>query len=133
MSLICAKGHEFSNAITSGPREKLLISLCFGVLMDCQAWNCYIQGQEGEYMSARLQTATVNATARVIQNLAEQNHVTYHATDNDRLAHHMTRLAGDVVELDPIEQLLVGLQRVGRIDRALMVRLQARYLRETKP
>jgi DNA topoisomerase IA len=87
----------------------------------------------GEYMSARLQTATVNATGRVIQNLAEQNHVTYHATDNDRLAHHMTRLAGDVVELDPIEQLLVGLQRVGRIDRALMVRLQARYLRETKP
>jgi hypothetical protein len=54
-------------------------------------------------------------------------------TDNDRLAHHMTRLAGDVVELDPIEQLLIGLQRVGRIDRSLMVRLQARYLRETKP
>jgi len=84
-------------------------------------------------MSARLQTATVNATARVIQNLAEQNHVTYHVTDNDRLAHHMTRLAGDVVELDSIEQLLIGLQRIGRIDRTLMVRLQARYLRESKP
>ncbi len=50
-------------------------------------------------MSVRRQTATVTATARVIQNLAEQNHVTYHATDSDRLAHHMTRLAGDVVEL----------------------------------
>jgi len=37
-----------------------------------------------------------------------------------------------VVELDPIEQLLIGLQRAGRIDRTLMVRLQARYLRETK-
>ena len=84
-------------------------------------------------MSTRRQIATVNATARVIQNRAEQNHVTYHVTDNDRLAHHMTRLAGDVVELDPIEQLLIGLQRVGRIDRSLMVRLQARYLRETKP
>jgi hypothetical protein len=84
-------------------------------------------------MSTRRQTAPINATARVIQNLAAQNHVTYHLTDNDRLAHHMTRLAGDVVELDPIEQLLVGLQRVGRIDRTLMVRLQARYLRETKP
>ena len=84
-------------------------------------------------MSTRRQTATVNATARVIQNLAEQNHVTYHVTDNDRLAYHMTRLAGDVVELDPIEQLLIGLQRVGRIDRSLMVRLQARYLRETEP
>ena len=33
--------------------------------------------------------------------------------------------------LDPIEQLLIGLQRAGRIDRTLMVRLQARYLRET--
>jgi reverse gyrase len=82
-------------------------------------------------MSARRQTAT--ATARVIQNLAEQYHVTYHVTDSDRLAHHITRLAGDVVELDPIEQLLIGLQRAGRIDRRLMVRLQARYLRETKP
>jgi hypothetical protein len=28
--------------------------------------------------------------------------------------------------------LLIGLQRAGRIDRTLMVRLQARYLRETK-
>lgn len=83
-------------------------------------------------MSPRRQTATVNATARVIQNLAVQNHVTYHVTDNDRLAHHMTRLAGDVVELDPIERLLIGLQRAGRIDRTLMVRLQARYLRESK-
>lgn len=83
-------------------------------------------------MSARRQTSAVNATARVIQNLAAQNHVTYRATDNDRLAHHITRLAGDVVELDPIEQLLIGLQRAGRINRALMVRLQARYLRETK-
>jgi len=79
-------------------------------------------------MPARRQTATVNATARVIRNLAEQNH----ATDSDRLAHHITRLAGDVVEFDPIEQLLIGLQRAGRIDRKLMVRLQARYLRETK-
>jgi hypothetical protein len=84
-------------------------------------------------MSTRHQTATVTATARVIQNLARENRVTYHATDNDRLAHHITRLAGDAVEFDPIEQLLIGLQRVGRIDRSLMVRLQARYLRETKP
>lgn len=84
-------------------------------------------------MSAARQAATVNATARVIQNLAEQNRVTYHMTDSDRLAHHITRLAGDTVELDPIEQLLIGLQRAGRIDRVQMVRLQARYLREAKP
>ena len=82
-------------------------------------------------MSARRQTESVSATARVIQNLAEQNHVTYHLTDSDQLAHHMTRLTGDVVEIDPIEQLLIGLQRAGHIDRTLMVRLQARYLRES--
>jgi hypothetical protein len=56
-----------------------------------------------------------------------------YAGTSDRLAHHITRLAGDVVELDPIEQLLIGLQRAGRIDRVQMVRLQARYLREAKP
>ena len=84
-------------------------------------------------MSARRNIATTNATARVIQNLAVQNNVTYHVTDSDRLALHITRLAGDDIQLDPIEQMLVGLQRIGRIDRTLMVRLQARYLRETKP
>ena len=83
-------------------------------------------------MPVRRETATVIATTRIIQNLAKQNHVTYHVTDCDRLAHDMTRLAGDMVEFDPIEQLLIGLQRAGRIDRTLMVRLQARYLRETK-
>jgi hypothetical protein len=84
-------------------------------------------------MSTRRQTATVNATARVIKNLAERHQVTYHVTGNDRLAYHISRLAGDDVEFDPIEQMLIGLQRAGRIDRVQMVRLQARYLREAKP
>jgi hypothetical protein len=83
-------------------------------------------------MSARRQTATANATARVIQNLAEQHHVTYRVTDNDRLAHHISRLAGDDVQFDPIEQMLIGLQRAGHLSRGQMVRLQARYLREAK-
>jgi hypothetical protein len=54
-------------------------------------------------------------------------------TDNDRLAHHFSRLAGDDVEFDDIERMLIGLQRAGRLSRRQMVRLQARYLRETKP
>lgn len=83
-------------------------------------------------MSVRRQTATVSATARVIQNLAERHHVTYRVTDNDRLAHDISRLAGDDVEFDPIEQMLIGLQRAGRLTRVQMVRLQARYLREAK-
>ncbi len=78
------------------------------------------------------QIATVNATARVIRNLAEQHHVTYRVTPSDQLAHHITRLAGDDVAFDPIEQLLIGLQRAGHLSRVQAVRLQARYLRETK-
>ena len=84
-------------------------------------------------MSARRQTATVNATARVIRKLAEQNHVTYRPTPTDRLANHITRLADDDVKFDAVEQMLFGLQRAGRITRLQMIRLQARYLRETKP
>jgi hypothetical protein len=87
----------------------------------------------GELMPARRQTATVKATARVIQNLAERYHVDCHVTDNDRLAHHISRLAGDDVEFDHIERMLIGLQRAGRLSRLQMVRLQARYLREAKP
>lgn len=82
-------------------------------------------------MSAALKVRA-NITAQVIKNLAERSRVTYQLTSNDLLAHHITRLAGDDVKLDPIEQLLIGLQRAGRIDRSQMVRLQARYLRESK-
>ena len=73
-----------------------------------------------------------SATAVHIEKLAERYHVAYRSTENDQLAHHITRLAGDRVELDPIEQILIALQRAGRIDRAEMVRLQARYLREKR-
>jgi hypothetical protein len=41
-------------------------------------------------------------------------------------------LAGDHVELDEVEQLLIALQRGGHLSRVEMVRLQASYLRETK-
>jgi hypothetical protein len=77
-------------------------------------------------MSDRRQTAT----AVHIQKLAEQFHVVYRQTATDRLAHHITRLADDEVVLDPVEQLLIGLQRAGCIDRKTMIQLQARYLRE---
>lgn len=72
------------------------------------------------------------ATARVIRSLAERSHVVYQATTTDRLAGHITRLAGDEVSFDAIERMLIGLQRAGRISRRQMVRLQARYLRESK-
>jgi hypothetical protein len=80
-------------------------------------------------MFVRRQTAT----ARVIQKLADRHHVAYQITATDRLANDITRLAGDDVNFDAIEQMLIGLHRAGLIDRVLMVRLQTRYLREMRP
>jgi hypothetical protein len=79
-------------------------------------------------MSTRSQTAT----ATVIRRMAEQHRVVYVQTESDRLAHHITRLAGDHVELDEVEQMLIALQRAGHVSRTELVRLQASYLREAK-
>ena len=76
---------------------------------------------------------TSSSTAEHIRTLARTFHVSYTEGPNDRLAHHMSRLAGDVVELDEIEQLLIGLQRAKHITRREMIQLQARYLHEAKP
>jgi hypothetical protein len=80
-------------------------------------------------MSARHQSATANR----IRQLVEEHHVAYVHTENDLLAHHITRLAGDRVELDEVEQMLIALQRAGHLSRIDAVRLQASYLREAKP
>jgi hypothetical protein len=82
----------------------------------------------GEFMSIRSR----GGTAARIRNLAQKYHVGYVKTQCDALADHITRLAGDDVELDEVEQLLIALQRSGHLSRAEMVQLQARYLREAK-
>jgi predicted transcriptional regulator len=79
-------------------------------------------------MSARAE----NATAARIRRMAEEYHVAYVRTPRDALAHHITRLAGDDVQLDEIEQLLIALQRSGHLSRVEMVKLQATYLREAR-
>ena len=71
-----------------------------------------------------------SATATAIRELARQHDVHYVGTGTDALAHHITRLAGDTVTLDDIEQTLLALQRAGHLSRRDVVRLQARYLRE---
>lgn len=67
-----------------------------------------------------------------IRNMARQYNVAYVRSRRDVLAHHITRLADDDVELDEIEELLVALQRSGHLSRAEMVQLQAAYLREAR-
>jgi hypothetical protein len=74
-----------------------------------------------------------SATAVRIRNLARKYGVAYVRTQRDALANHITRLAGDHVELDEVEQLLIALQRAGHLSRMEIVRLQASYLREAKP
>jgi hypothetical protein len=80
-----------------------------------------------------MSTYTQLATAAHILELARKYHVAYVGTQRDVLASHITRLAGDDVQLDQIEQLLIALQRSGHLTRVEMVQLQASYLRETRP
>lgn len=75
---------------------------------------------------------TESAIAVRIRKMAQDHHVAYVRTSRDALAHDITRLAGDDVQLDDIEQLLIALQRSGHLSRAEMVQLQAAYLREAR-
>ena len=77
-------------------------------------------------------TRSQDSTAVRIRNLAEKYNVAYVQTQGDELAHHITRLAGDHVELDEVERLLIALQRSGHLSRMEMVQLQASYLRESR-
>jgi hypothetical protein len=79
-----------------------------------------------------MSTQSDSATAARIRKMAQKYHVVYVRTSRDLQAHHITRLAGDDVELDEIEQLLIALQRSGHLSRAEMVQLQAAYLREVR-
>ena len=79
-------------------------------------------------MAARRQDSTANA----IRRLAARHGVSYVRTQNDALAHHITRLSGDDVEFDEIEELLIALQKAGYVSRTELIRLQASYLREAK-
>lgn len=84
-------------------------------------------------MSAQRSATKPHYTAGVIQRLATANNVAVVVTPNDVFAHQVTRLSGDDVNFDPIENTIVALQRAGILDRVQAVRLQARYLRERRP
>jgi hypothetical protein len=69
---------------------------------------------------------TPSSTAEHIRTLARTFDVSCTEGPNDRLA-------GDMVELDEIEQLLIGLQRAKHITRIEVIQLQARYWHGAKP
>jgi len=80
----------------------------------------------------RMSEQAEGATAARIRKMACDHKVTYVRTERDAVAQQITRLAGDDVRFDEIEQLLIALQRSGYLSRVEMVRLQASYLREAK-
>jgi len=79
-----------------------------------------------------LGTRPKNKVADAIRTLAKRHKISYAPTQRDVWAHHVTRLAGDDVELDEIERLLIALQRAGHLTRPEALRYQVNYLREAK-
>lgn len=69
---------------------------------------------------------------QMVLDLAHQHGVSYVRTQDDALADVITRLTGDVVVTDEIEDLIVELKRAGAIDEKTMVQLLGRYLAEKK-
>jgi hypothetical protein len=49
-----------------------------------------------------------------------------------RMAVTITRMAGDIVELDGIEQMLVNLKKKGVLSKSETLALQGRYLQERR-
>ena len=84
-------------------------------------------------MSAPRSATQPRYTAGIIRRLASANNVAFVTSSNDIFAQHVTRLSGDDVNFDDIENIIVALQRAGILSRIQAVRLQARYLRESRP
>lgn len=73
-------------------------------------------------------TEDLRAARDIILRLAKQHNVRYHHTPEDELAEVATRLAGDDVVPDEIEDLVVALKRAGAINGSEMVTLLGGYL-----
>jgi hypothetical protein len=71
----------------------------------------------------------VRSVAEEIRALARQHGVVYEPTPLDELGNVITRLAGDDVELDETERLLLALRRAGHLTSAEATRLHGEYLR----
>ncbi|WP_433770490.1 hypothetical protein [Pseudomonas putida] len=72
------------------------------------------------------------SVASQIRRLARDHKVTAETDGMSRLAVTITRLAGDAVELDGVEQLLVNLKRKGVLSKSEILVLQGRYLQEKR-
>ena len=70
--------------------------------------------------------------ARYVSELARYYNVSYCYTEMDQWADAVTRLAGDEVVHDIVEDLLVALKRAGKITKQEVATLSVNYMREQK-
>ncbi|MBC8997301.1 hypothetical protein IAI51_12255 [Pseudomonas sp. N40(2020)] len=76
--------------------------------------------------------SATDSVASEVRQLAKEHEIT---ADRDSLSHMavtITRLAGDVVELDSVEQMLVNLKRKGVLSKTELMAFQGRYLQEKR-
>lgn len=81
-------------------------------------------------MGLAMTKTPVVAVADYVEELAREHGVRYRRSALDDFADTVTRLAGDDVVLDRIEELLVALSKAGAITGVERTKLHARYLRE---
>jgi len=72
------------------------------------------------------------SVADQVRKLAKAHKVTAERDVMSRMAETITRLAGDVIELDSVEQLLINLKRKGILSKTETLVLQGRYLQEKR-
>jgi hypothetical protein len=68
-----------------------------------------------------------------ILTLARRHGVAYVATSLDQAGNDMARLSGDDVELDNVEQILLALERAGKLTAPQADRLHVAYMRQRTP
>lgn len=78
-----------------------------------------------------MRTSEISVANRV-RRLAQSHNVTAEPDDISRMAVAITRLAGDEVQLDNIQQLLVNLKRKGVLSKSEALNIQREYLQEKR-
>ena len=75
---------------------------------------------------------SIGSPEDAIRSLARQHGIAYRETGYDALVEQITQLSGDTVNLDPVELLLVELERSGCVEGKEATLLHANYLRSVK-
>lgn len=83
---------------------------------------------EGLQMTKKADVSVANQVRR----MAKAHHITAERDGISRMAVAISGLAGDVVELDGVEQLLVNLKRKGVLSKSETLALQGSYLQEKR-